>query len=162
MTGRTLVPFAPFGFTTVTPPITSASDEDGFVSKLNVAYRFGESALLYAQANEGFRPGGVNQVPGLNQALAPYEADSTWNYELGLKSRWLDDRIGLDRAAFRIDWDDMQVTRVSRTKPRFGSSPTQVPRASTVSSSKPPRFRSPGWKSRSAVRISTPSCRRTR
>jgi iron complex outermembrane receptor protein len=115
VTGRTLVPFAPFGFTTVTPPITSTSDEDGFVSKLNVAYRFGESALLYAQANEGFRPGGVNQVPGLNQALAPFEADSTWNYELGFKSRWFDERLGLDLAAFRIDWDDMQVTGASRT-----------------------------------------------
>ena len=115
VTGRTLVPFAPFGFTTVTPPTTSRSDEDGFVSKVNVAYRFGERALMYAQANQGFRPGGVNQVPGLNQALAPYEADSTWNYELGLKSRWLDDRLQLDLAAFRIDWHDMQVTGVSRT-----------------------------------------------
>jgi iron complex outermembrane recepter protein len=115
VTGSTLVPFVPFGFATATPPTTSKSDENGFVSKLNVAYRFGERTLVYAQANQGFRPGGVNQVPGLNQALAPYEADSTWNYELGFKSRWLDDRLDLRLAAFRIDWDDMQVTGVSRT-----------------------------------------------
>jgi iron complex outermembrane receptor protein len=113
--GRTLVPFIPFGFATATPLTTSTSDEDGFVGKVTVAYRYGEHAMLYAQANQGFRPGGVNQVPGLNQALAPYDADSTWNYELGWKSRWLDDRLDLNLAAFRIDWDDMQVTGASRT-----------------------------------------------
>jgi iron complex outermembrane recepter protein len=115
VTGRMLVPFAPFGFLTTTGPTTSRSDEDGFVSKVGLAYRFGEHVLAYAQANQGFRPGGVNQVPGLDQTLAPYEADSTWNYELGLKSRWFDEQLQLNLAAFRIDWDDMQVTGVSRT-----------------------------------------------
>ena len=115
VTGRTLVPFIPFGFPTVTPPTTSTADEDGFVSRINVAYRLGERALMYAQASQGFRPGGVNQVTGLNQALAPYESDSTWNYELGFRSRWLDDRLDLNLAAFRVDWDDMQVTGASRT-----------------------------------------------
>jgi iron complex outermembrane recepter protein len=115
VTGRMLVPFAPFGFLTTTGPTTSRSDEDGFVSKVGLAYRFGEHVLAYAQVNQGFRPGGVNQVPGLDQTLAPYEADSTWNYELGLKSRWFDEQLQLNLAAFRIDWDDMQVTGVSRT-----------------------------------------------
>ena len=35
------------------------------MSKVGVAYRAAERVLIYAQANEGFRPGGANQVVGL-------------------------------------------------------------------------------------------------
>jgi outer membrane receptor protein involved in Fe transport len=86
------------------------SDEDGFVSKFGVSYQLTDRALLYAQASEGFRPGGPNQDVGLVTNLAPYESDSLWSYELGLKTSWLDQRVVLNLAAFRIDWDNMQVT----------------------------------------------------
>ncbi|MET0535644.1 MAG: TonB-dependent receptor [Steroidobacter sp.] len=107
ITGETTVGFPLLG-AVVTPPTTVESDEDGWVSKLNVAYKVGDSALLYAQANEGFRPGGANQVIGLPAALTPYEADSLWNYEVGAKTRWLRDSLIVNFAAFRIDWDNMQ------------------------------------------------------
>ncbi|MGH8236383.1 MAG: TonB-dependent receptor, partial [Steroidobacteraceae bacterium] len=115
VTGATLVPFRPIGFPQVTPPQTSKFDEDGFVSKINLAYQLGTRALAYAQVSEGFRPGGVNQVVGLDQLLSAYEADSTLNYELGLKTRWFENRMTANFAAFRIDWEDMQVTGQSRT-----------------------------------------------
>jgi iron complex outermembrane recepter protein len=109
ITGETTVGFPLLG-AVVTPPTTVRSDEDGWVSKVNIAYRIGDDALIYAQANEGFRPGGANQVIGLPAALTPYEADSLWNYEVGAKTRWLNDTITLNLAAFRIDWQNMQVT----------------------------------------------------
>ncbi len=106
---ETTVGFAPLKVN-VAPPTLFESDEDGFVSKVGVSYRAAERVLIYAQANEGFRPGGANQVVGLAAELTPYEADSLWNYELGLKSNWFGDRVSLNLAAFRIDWDNMQVT----------------------------------------------------
>lgn len=109
ITGETSVGFPLLG-AVVTPPTTVTSDEDGWVSKINVAYRLGDDALLYAQASEGFRPGGANQVVGLPAALTPYAADSLWNYEIGAKTRWLHDTVTLNASAFRIDWDNMQVT----------------------------------------------------
>lgn len=113
ITGETTVGFPLLG-AVVTPPTTVESDEDGWVSKLNVAYKLGDSALLYAQANEGFRPGGANQVIGLPAALTPYQADSLWNYEVGAKTGWLDNALTVNLAAFRIDWDNMQVTGRTR------------------------------------------------
>jgi outer membrane receptor protein involved in Fe transport len=113
ITGETTVGFPLLG-AVVTPPTTVTSDEDGWVSKINVAYRLGSDALIYAQANEGFRPGGANQVVGLPAALTPYEADSLWNYEIGARTRWLRDTVTLNLAAFRIDWDNMQVTGRTR------------------------------------------------
>jgi len=108
ITGETTVGFPLLG-AVVTPPTTVKSAEDGWVSKLNVAYKLGAGASLYAQGNEGFRPGGANQVIGLPAALTPYEADSLWNYEVGAKTRWLDNAVTVNLAAFRIDWDNMQV-----------------------------------------------------
>ena len=94
----------------LSPPTKFEFDEDGFVSKVNVSYRLSESAMVYAQANEGFRPGGANQTLSLPVVLPPYESDSLWNYELGLKSSLFGDRMTLNLSAFRIDWDNMQVT----------------------------------------------------
>ncbi|MGH8237499.1 MAG: TonB-dependent receptor, partial [Steroidobacteraceae bacterium] len=105
----TTVPFPPL-LIGLSPPTSFDFDEDGFVSKVGISYQASEGVLLYAQANEGFRPGGANQVIALPVALQPYEADSLWNYEVGVKSSWLEDRMTLNVAAFRIDWDNMQVT----------------------------------------------------
>lgn len=107
--GETTVGFPLIG-ARVTPRTTVESEEDGWVSKINLSYQFGDDALVYAQANEGFRPGGANQIVGLPAALTPYESDSLWNYEIGAKTSWLDDRLVVNLAAYRIDWENMQVT----------------------------------------------------
>lgn len=33
----------------------------------------------------------------------------TWNYELSLRTQWLDRRLTLNASAFYIDWKDQQV-----------------------------------------------------
>ena len=109
-TMETTVPFPQIGIALLTPPRTFDSDEDGVVTKVNVAYSLSDSALVYVQATEGFRPGGANQTLSLPVVLPPYESDSLWNYELGLKSSLFGDRMTLNLSAFRIDWDNMQVT----------------------------------------------------
>ncbi|HET9396192.1 MAG TPA: TonB-dependent receptor, partial [Nitrospiraceae bacterium] len=70
----------------VTPPTSVSSDENGWVSKLNASYKISDGVMVYAQAAEGFRPGGANQVVGLPQPLTPYQSDDLINYEIGLKS----------------------------------------------------------------------------
>ena len=85
-------------------------EESGWSLKLLASHRFGPSAMGYAQASQGFRPGGVNTVPGLPSNLAVYGADSLWNYELGLKSAWLSNRLAINAALYHIDWRDMQYT----------------------------------------------------
>jgi len=94
----------------VTPPTPVSSDEDGFVSKLNASFKISDDVMVYAQAAEGFRPGGVNQVLGLPVALGPYQSDDLVNYELGVKSALFNRRLLLNVAAFDIDWDNIQVT----------------------------------------------------
>ncbi len=86
------------------------SSEDGTVKKFNASYKITDDVLFYAEASQGFRPGGANQVIGLAQELTPYTSDSLWNYEAGLKTTMLDRKLTLNVDVFQINWSDMQIT----------------------------------------------------
>jgi iron complex outermembrane receptor protein len=88
----------------------TATGEDGWSFKLLASRRLAPTAMVYAQASQGFRPGGINTVPGLPPNLAAYGADSLWNYEVGLKSSWLGNRLVFNAALYQIDWEDMQYS----------------------------------------------------
>jgi len=89
---------------------TSASDVNW---KFQLQYDVTKDNLLYIQAAQGFRMGGVNQpVPGVcGTAGQTYQPDSLWNYELGIKNTFLNHRLTFNVAAYQIEWDNMQVFR---------------------------------------------------
>src|SRR3546814_5021375 len=83
------------------------SDEDVFTWSLSPQFELSEDVMVYARAATGYQPGGPNvALPGM-----PSSVDSSMlsSYEVGLKSQFADRRVQLDLAAFRIDWDDIQV-----------------------------------------------------
>ncbi|CAM3976915.1 TonB-dependent receptor [Roseateles saccharophilus] len=77
---------------------------------------------LYVNVAEGFRLGGANRpIPlsiqgnvddlaklGLKAAPASFAPDSLWSYELGTKSRLLDNRVTLNAAIYHINWKNIQ------------------------------------------------------
>jgi iron complex outermembrane receptor protein len=98
--------------------LSGDADETPVTPKINVSYRLRDGALLYAQASQGFRVGGVN--PGLPNCGTcavslgtTFDSDSLWNYELGAKFELFDRALRLNAAAFYIDWTDIQLN-VSR------------------------------------------------
>ena len=112
------------GTTTFKPGnIKSTSDEgDGNLFKLNASYKFTDDVMAYATISEGFRLGGTNGIaacpdplPG-NQIVCAlphefsYQPDTTTNYELGLKSTWLNNRFHFNATLFNVDWDGAQVS----------------------------------------------------
>ena len=83
------------------------SSEDVFTWSLSPQYKLSDSVMVYARAATGYQPGGPNvALPGI-----PPQVDSSMldSYEIGLKSQFADRRVTLDLAAFRIDWEDIQV-----------------------------------------------------
>lgn len=92
------------------PFATNRDSESGWVSRFSASYRLSAGLYAYAQVARGYRPGGVNQVIGLPDALVPYRPDSLWNYEAGLKAQALDGRIQLNSSAYHVRWGDLQVT----------------------------------------------------
>lgn len=69
-------------------------------------YRLSDSSFAYLSIARGFKAGGINT--GSLQSAA-YDPEYVWNYELGLKSRFFEDRLQTNIAAFYYDYDDLQV-----------------------------------------------------
>jgi len=89
--------------------------EDGVIFKGNLAYRINDDINTYFQVSQGFRPGGTNDqtAAAIANVVIPagFNSDSLVNYEIGLKSRWLDGRMVFNVAAYLIDWSDIQLPR---------------------------------------------------
>src|SRR6185295_16320367 len=83
-----------------------STSEDGDVVKLNMTYRFDKDRLVYATYSEGFRVGGSN--PLKQQSILPreYQSDELKNYEVGLKSEWLDNSLRFNLAVYYMQWED--------------------------------------------------------
>lgn len=98
------------------------NDEDGFNPRVNLSYAIDQDRMVYVQAARGFRLGGTNEpVPqpactadlesrGLSSAPDSFDSDHLWNFEVGTKTDWLDRRLTLNLAAYKIDWKKPQVT----------------------------------------------------
>lgn len=106
--GETLVPSILVG-AVVTPPTHVDSEEKGWVFRFNGSYKITSDIMVYAEASQGYRPGGANQVLGLPGNLTPYASDQLWNYEVGVKTAFWDRRATFNADIFQIDWSDMQV-----------------------------------------------------
>jgi iron complex outermembrane receptor protein len=95
------------------PPGTTWSDVldkswDATTGKLAIDYDFTDDMMGYASVARGFKSGGFN----LLAAQAPYDPETLWAYELGLKTRWADGRVIANFGAFLYDYEDMQVGKV--------------------------------------------------
>lgn len=76
--------------------------------KVGVNYYAGENVMVYTSVSEGYKSGSFN--PLVPSGVAPaYDPEYTMNYELGMKSQWLDGRLTVNGALFWIDWKDQQV-----------------------------------------------------
>jgi outer membrane receptor protein involved in Fe transport len=91
------------------PPDRRHFKEDRLIKKFQLSFRPSEDVTLFALASEGFRLGGTNQ-PNIAAVPPGYEADSLWNYEVGVKTAWLDGRLIVNSSAFYIDWENIQVS----------------------------------------------------
>ncbi len=84
-----------------------ASGETGSNLKAQFSYRPSARLLFYAQASQGFRPGGVNITPALSKEERDYRSDRLWSFELGSRVNAFDNRLSINTNIYRIIWWDM-------------------------------------------------------
>jgi len=103
--------------------------------KVSLSWQPNSNHNIYATASKGYRRGQPNGVVALNggrsaidsgdPAIIPVSADgdTLWNYEVGIKSSWLEGSLQSNLAAYYIDWSNMQVplVRSSDQAPYLGN-----------------------------------------
>ncbi|MEQ9395714.1 TonB-dependent receptor [Haliea sp.] len=87
--------------------ISTSRDFDDWSPRLNVSWFPTEQVTIYGTVSKGYKVGGFNASQDLVKLT--FEPEEGWNYELGLKSRFWNERVQLNAAAFYFDWSDLQV-----------------------------------------------------
>jgi len=103
------------GLISTPPQLTSGDASEGkFTYSVAPRLHLSQDTMLYARVASGYRPGGPNVLPPGTPVGVPlrYQSDSTVNYELGVKTTQLDNRLSVDVAAFLIDWSKIQLLEV--------------------------------------------------
>jgi iron complex outermembrane receptor protein len=89
----------------------------GFAPKVVLSYVRAPGLLVYLQASEGYRSGGVNTTGALGQGFDPaggvqpnrfYQGDELWDLEGGVRMSALDGRLVVRAAAFEAIWKNIQ------------------------------------------------------
>jgi iron complex outermembrane receptor protein len=82
-----------------------------FSGKVSINYIPYEGLMTYALVSQGYKSGGFNEAPpSYEAALTPYGEEKATNYEVGIKSDWLDRRLRLDLALFDLQYKGLQVS----------------------------------------------------
>ncbi|MDR2549240.1 MAG: TonB-dependent receptor [Desulfobulbus sp.] len=80
-----------------------------FLPSASISYDLAPQVMTYGKVSRGYLSGGFDNYFAMSQDLFSYEPEYSWNYEVGIKSKMLDNRLMMNLAAFYIDVDDKQV-----------------------------------------------------
>ncbi|PCG13101.1 TonB-dependent receptor [Sphingomonas adhaesiva] len=71
-----------------------------------------ERSLLFGDVSTGFKAGGFNQAVSLTTPteLNPFRPETVTAYTLGIKNRFLDNRLQVNAEAFYLDYNNLQLS----------------------------------------------------
>ncbi|MCX7915824.1 MAG: TonB-dependent receptor, partial [Verrucomicrobiae bacterium] len=97
------------------PPVAAEADFFTAAPQLGLQYEVISNVVVYGRSTLGFKPGGFSAY--INPPASPrFATERNWVSEMGTRSTWLDDRLGVNAALFySIIWD----YQVERTAPNL-------------------------------------------
>lgn len=92
----------------------SASDKrswDAWTPSLNLHWQPAKDVYLYGLVSKGYKSGGWNGENATNpgEARVAYNPEYAWNYEIGAKTTWLDNRLRFNITGFWTEYEDLQT-----------------------------------------------------
>ncbi|MDA5194433.1 TonB-dependent receptor [Govanella unica] len=112
MVFRTFADEPSLGFAPLIPETLSKNTWNAVTGRVGVDYQVTDDAMLYASYNRGYKSGGYNGGALFDPIEAtPFNPEKVNAYEVGFKTRWLDNRLTLNGALFYNNYSDLQVFR---------------------------------------------------
>jgi len=73
--------------------------------------------MAWAGVSRGYKAGGFNISLSVPENLRQYDPEYLWNYEAGIKGRFLDQQLQLSASLFYMDRRDMQISTSTQLDP---------------------------------------------
>ncbi|NOZ43355.1 MAG: TonB-dependent receptor [Alphaproteobacteria bacterium] len=100
--------------------MTNEGDWTDFSPDFILSWQQTESIMWYASISRGYKSGGFQGSPATRElARRTIGPETVWNYEIGYKSQWLNNRFRLNLVGFYSDYRDLQVVQF-KTEGNFG------------------------------------------
>ncbi len=107
----------PFGiiFNEQIPNIKNKKSWSAVSPRLVIDYQWTDNVMTFLSAAEGFKAGGFNSLGAdtVNNRLETFDPENIRNYELGLKSSWLNNKLMFNLSAFHFTYDDSQLLKLT-------------------------------------------------
>ncbi len=96
------------------PPASGDTSFDDVSPRAGIRYAWSDAASVYATVSKGYKAGGTStgnntNAEGSPTFNVPYDEETLWNYEVGIKTEFADRRVRLNASVFFMDWEDLQV-----------------------------------------------------
>lgn len=92
--------------------IDESQDDNALTYKVALSYQLNDDIKLYASTSTGFRFGGVNDIlPGFCgiTGAETFGSDEVDNYEIGIKSAWMGNRVRANATVYFTEYKDAQT-----------------------------------------------------
>ncbi len=87
---------------------------DELTPQATLDWRVNDNVFTYFTVAKGFKGGGFDDTPANPaQTITPFDPETVWNYEIGVKTDLLDNRMRLNATVFYMDYKDLQVTQTN-------------------------------------------------
>ena len=76
--------------------------------RISLMYNIQDDLSTYLTLSKGYKTGGFNSTFERPEDRT-FDPEKSWNYEAGIKSKWIGKRLMANLAVFYIDWYDQQI-----------------------------------------------------
>lgn len=85
-----------------------SNDWEALSGRVVLNYRWNDDLMTYGSVATGFKAGGFNSLNFGPNIETSYDQEEVINYELGLKSTWLEGALRFNAAAYFYEYDNLQ------------------------------------------------------
>lgn len=96
-----------------------SNNGDQVIPRFAIEYDLNPDLMVYGSIARGYRAQGVNFRATLLEQIA-FNAEKSWNYEVGIRSSWLEDRLTANLTLFHNPISDYQVPSSDPATGLFG------------------------------------------